>query len=73
MSSTGSSSSIIAQLLEMMPKSVREASDEDLLEAFLNMDAEQEVRDTSQALLEARKYLRQHPDLLPENTEITGR
>ena len=46
-----------------MPESVKNASDEDLLEGFLDMNADQAVRDTSQALLEARKYLR-HGDAL---------
>ena len=49
---------IIADLLAGHPDSVSNATEEELLEAFLDMEAEQDVRDTAQVVLEARKYLR---------------
>ena len=49
---------LIEELLQAMPESVRNATDGELLEGFLDMDAPQEVRDTAQLVLEARKYLR---------------
>lgn len=48
---------IIADLL-VVYSSISNSTDEELLEAFLDMDADQEVRDSAQAVLEARKYLR---------------
>ena len=51
---------IIINLMAAFPPSVRDASDEDLVAAFLDMeDADEEIRDTAQAVLEARKYLRE--------------
>ena len=49
---------IISNLLAAMPESVKTASTEDLVEALLDMDgADEETRDTAQALLEARRFL----------------
>ena len=51
---------IIINLLAASHSSVREATDETLVAAFLDMeDADEEIRDTAQAVLEARKYIRE--------------
>lgn len=49
---------IIADLLASHPDRVSNATDEELVEAFLDMDAEPVIRDTAQAVLQARNYLR---------------
>jgi hypothetical protein len=51
---------IIINLLAASHPSVRDATDETLVAAFLDMeDADEEIRDTAQAVLEARKYIRE--------------
>jgi len=51
---------IIINLLAASHPAVRDATDETLVAAFLDMeDADEEIRDTAQAVLEARKYIRE--------------
>lgn len=51
---------IIVNLLAASSPSVRDASDVELIAAFLDMDnADEEIRDTAHVVLEARKYLRE--------------
>ena len=51
---------IIINLLAASHPSVRDATDETLVATFLDMeDADEEIRDTAQAVLEARKYIRE--------------
>lgn len=49
--------SLLAQAMLAMPESVRDASREDLVEALLDAETEDVVRDTAQFMLEARKEL----------------
>ncbi len=49
--------SLLAQAMAAMPESVRDASREDLIAAFMDAGTEDVIRDTAQFILEARREL----------------
>lgn len=51
----------VLNLLHCFPDHVINAPDEELHRAFLDMEAEEEIRNTAQVILEAKKWLRDNP------------